>query len=203
MMKVNEVLSEVGLLKGRQEDLNGKLAMMRNENAELWGEVETLRQKHSKQERVVNKLIQFLGTIVQPQGNSLKRKLKPSISMLQLAIEEECSNEKEPKVEFPAEDPPSQEARDEIAGDEVSKRQWNASNNNICGTSYPIIPDFQTPTIRPVLQRQITKEDFDVDVSTMETDLDSLKNIIAGQITLDMDTVASLFDSSVDSIPNM
>ena len=102
MMKVNEVLSEVGLLKGRQEDLNGKLAMMRNENAELWGEVETLRQKHSKQERVVNKLIQFLGTMVQPQGNTLKRKLKPSISMLQLAIEEECSNEKEPKVEFPA-----------------------------------------------------------------------------------------------------
>ena len=48
MMKVNEVLSEVGLLKGRQEDLNGKLAMMRNENAELWGEVENLRQKHSK-----------------------------------------------------------------------------------------------------------------------------------------------------------
>ena len=53
MTKVSEVLSEVGLLKGRQEDLNGKLAMMRNENAELWGEVETLRQKHSKQERVV------------------------------------------------------------------------------------------------------------------------------------------------------
>ena len=30
-MKVSEVLSEVGLLKGIQEDLNGKLAMMRNE----------------------------------------------------------------------------------------------------------------------------------------------------------------------------
>ena len=221
MKKVNEVLSEVGLLKGRQEDLNGKLTMMRNENAELWGEVESLRQKHSKQERVVNKLIQFLGTMVQPQGNTLKRKLKPSISMLQLAIEEECSNEKEPKVEFPAEDPPIQEARDENAGDEVSKRQystttehqritetpaerqWNTRENKMCGTSYQLIPDFQTPTIRPVLQRQITKEDFDVDVSTIETELDSLKNIIASQITLDMDTVASLFDGSVDNIPKM
>ena len=73
----------------------------------------------------------------------------------------------------------------------------------MCGTSYQLIPDFQTPTIRPVLQRQITKEDFDVDVSTIETELDSLKNIIASQITLDMDTVASLFDGSVDNIPNM
>ena len=220
-MKVSEVLSEVGLLKGIQEDLNGKLAMMRNENAELWGEVENLRQKHSKQERVVNKLIQFLGTMVQPQGNSLKRKLKPSISMLQLAIEEECSNEKEPKVEFPAEDPPSQEARNEKAGYEVSKsqtsltkenqrltethveNQWNTPDTRNCGSSYPLIPDFQTPTIRPVLQRQITKEDFDVDVSTMESELDSLKNIIGGEITLDMDTVASLFDGSVNNLPSM
>ena len=208
------------MLKGRQEDLNGKLTMMRNENAELWGEVENLRQKHSKQERVVNKLIQFLGTMVQPQGNTLKRKLKPSISMLQLAIEEECSNEKEPKVEFPAEDPHIHD-ENENAGYEVSKshystttehqiiteppveRQWNTTDNKACGSSYPIIPDFQTPTIRPVLQRQITKEDFYVDVSTMETELDSLKNIIAGEITLDMDTVTSLFEASVDIIPQM
>ena len=221
MTKVSEVLSEVGLLKGRQEDLNGKLAMMRNENAELWGEVENLRQKHSKQERVVNKLIQFLGTMVQPQGNSLKRKLKPSISMLQLAIEEECSNEKEPKIEFPAEDTPIQEATYKNAGYEVSKsqnsfskehqgitephveRQWNTTGQKDFASSYSIIPEFQTPTIRPVLQRQITKEDFDVDVSTMESELDSLKNIIGGEITLDMDTVASLFDTSVENIPNM
>ena len=226
-MKVNEVLSEVGILKGRQEDLNGKLAVMRNENAELWQEVENLRQKHCKQERVVNKLIQFLGNMVQPQGNSLKRKLKPSISMLQLAIEEEYSNEKEPKIEFPADEPIIQEVKEENTAvnswnslnQEQSKvseaaveRPWSFPTNKqpirtefqpIRTEFQPIRTEFQTPTTRPVLQRQITKEDFDVDVLTMQSELDSLKDVIAGQITLDMDTVASLFDGSVDTIPAM
>merc|ERR1719430_1482504 len=177
--KVNEVLSEVGILKGRQEDLNGKLAVMRNENAELWQEVENLRQKHSKQERVVNKLIQFLGSMVQPQGNSLKRKLKPSISMLQLAIDEEYSNEKEPKIEFPADEPLIQEVKEDNTGvnsqnnliteqpkvsEAAVERPWifPEQKQPIRTEFQPIITEFQTPTTRPVLQRQITKEDFDV-----------------------------------------
>ena len=227
LLKVNEVLSEVGILKGRQEDLNGKLAVMRNENAELWQEVENLRQKHSKQERVVNKLIQFLGSMVQPQGNSLKRKLKPSISMLQLAIDEEYSNEKEPKIEFPADEPIIQEVKEENTAvnsqnnvhqeqqqitEPAVERPWSFPEHKqpirtefqpIRTDFQPIRTEFQTPTTRPVLQRQITKEDFDVDVLTMQTELDSLKDVIAGQITLDMDTVASLFDGSVDTIPAM
>ena len=214
ILQVNEVLSEVGLLKGRQEDLNGKLASMRNENTALWQEVENLRQKHSKQERVVNKLIQFLGTMVQPQGNGLKRKLKPSISMLQLAIEEECSSEKEPKVEFPAEDPPPYEIKDEHAGYNAANNWYSSAQGNSTVTEVSadtrwntsanknsLTAEFSTPTIRPVLQRQITKEDFDVDVLSMQTELDSIKDVIAGQMTLDMETVHSLFDSSVETLP--
>ena len=248
LLKVNEVLSEVGMLKGRQEDLNGKLAVMRNENAELWQEVENLRQKHCKQERVVNKLIQFLGNMVQPQGNTLKRKLKPSISMLQLAIDEEYSNEKEPKIEFPADEPLIQEVKEENTvvniqnslnqeqsrvSEAAVERPWSFPTNKqpirtefqpirtelqpirtefqpirtelqpIRTELQPMRTEFQTLTTRPVLQRQITKEDFDVDVLTMQSELDSLKDVIAGQITLDMDTVASLFDGSVDTIPAM
>merc|ERR1719483_1716703 len=134
--------------------------------------------------------------------------------MLQLAIEEEYSSEKEPKVEFPAEDPPPYEIKDEHAGynaannwyssaqgnstvTEVSAdTRWNTSANNNSLTA-----DFSTPTIRPVLQRQITKEDFDVDVLSMQTELDSIKDVIAGQMTLDMETVHSLFDSSVETLP--
>ena len=113
--KVTEVLSEVGMLKNRQEDLDEKLTYMRNENSELWKEVENLRQKHERQQRIVNKLIQFLGAMVQgqsPNGIGMKRKLKPSLSMImagELAIEEEHSGHKEPKVEFPAEEPERQE----------------------------------------------------------------------------------------------
>ena len=109
--KVSEVFTEVGMLKNRQEDLDEKLQYMRHENSELWKEVENLRDKHSRQQRIVNKLIQFLGAMVQtpqtPNGIGHKRKLQPSLSMIQLAIEgeEEASNAKEPKVEYPVDIP--------------------------------------------------------------------------------------------------
>ena len=118
--KVTEVLSDVSILKNRQEDLDEKLQYMRNENSELWKEVENLRTKHERQQRIVNKLIQFLGAMVQgqsPNGIGMKRKLKPSLSMIQnvLAIEgeDECSNQKEPKIEFPADEPIIQEVTDD------------------------------------------------------------------------------------------
>ena len=83
--RVSEVFSEVGMLKTRQEDLDEKLQYMRHENSELWKEVENLRDKHNRQSRIVNKLIQFLGAMVQspsPNGIGHKRKLKPSLSMV-------------------------------------------------------------------------------------------------------------------------
>ena len=41
--QVNEVLSEVSLIKDRQEDLDGKLDTMKNENEALWREVGFLK----------------------------------------------------------------------------------------------------------------------------------------------------------------
>ena len=38
-MQVNEVLTEVSLIKDRQEDIDGKLDTMKNENEALWREV--------------------------------------------------------------------------------------------------------------------------------------------------------------------
>ena len=64
---MNEVLSEVSQIKDRQEDLDSKLDTMRNENEALWREVLGLRQKHSQQQKIVNKLIQFLVALVQPR----------------------------------------------------------------------------------------------------------------------------------------
>ena len=37
--QVNEVLTEVSVIKNRQEDLDGKLELMKNENEALWREV--------------------------------------------------------------------------------------------------------------------------------------------------------------------
>ncbi|XP_025266254.1 heat shock factor protein 1 isoform X2 [Camponotus floridanus] len=75
---MNKVLSEVRSMKGRQESLDTKLGAIKHENEALWREIAMLRQKHLKQQQIVNKLIQFLITLVQPSsragGLSVKRR---------------------------------------------------------------------------------------------------------------------------------
>ena len=95
--KINSVMNEVTHIKDKQEDMDGKLDTMKTENEALWREVVSLRQKHLSQQKIVNKLIQFLVSLVsQPrrmQGGitatgsgdlppALKRRFTP-----QLAIE--------------------------------------------------------------------------------------------------------------------
>ncbi|XP_049810176.1 heat shock factor protein isoform X4 [Schistocerca nitens] len=66
---VNKVLNEVKNMKGRQDTLDSQLAAMKRENEVLWREVAVLRQKHMKQQQIVNKLIQFLVSMVQSSRN--------------------------------------------------------------------------------------------------------------------------------------
>lgn len=66
-----KVLVDVKTLRGRQESVDNQLANMKHENAALWRELALLRQKHLKQQRIVNKLIHFLVTIVQPSRSGL------------------------------------------------------------------------------------------------------------------------------------
>ncbi|CAO1420763.1 unnamed protein product [Diamesa serratosioi] len=68
---VNRVLSEVKNMRGRQESLDTRFSAMKQENEALWREVAILRQKHMKQQQIVNKLIQFLVTLVQPSRSGL------------------------------------------------------------------------------------------------------------------------------------
>lgn len=67
---VTKVLSEVKQVKGRQDSLDSRFVSMKQENEALWREMAIFRQKHMKQQQIVNKLIQFLVTIVQPQRGS-------------------------------------------------------------------------------------------------------------------------------------
>lgn len=71
------MLTEVRNMKGRQEDLDSRIGAMKHENEALWRELAMLRQKHMKQQQIVNKLIHFLVTLVQPStgsGLSVKRR---------------------------------------------------------------------------------------------------------------------------------
>ncbi|XP_063155856.1 heat shock factor protein 1 isoform X2 [Candoia aspera] len=62
---MTKLLTDVQMMKGRQESMDSKLIAMKHENEALWREVASLRQKHAQQQKVVNKLIQFLISLVQ------------------------------------------------------------------------------------------------------------------------------------------
>ncbi|XP_060820143.1 heat shock factor protein 1-like isoform X2 [Bombus pascuorum] len=74
---MNKMLTEVRSMRGRQEHLDSRIGAMKRENEALWRELAMLRQKHLKQQQIVNKLIHFLVTLVQPSrsgGLSVKRR---------------------------------------------------------------------------------------------------------------------------------
>ncbi|XP_066530008.1 heat shock factor protein 1-like isoform X2 [Hoplias malabaricus] len=60
---VTKMISDVQQMKGKQESMDSKISSLKHENEALWREVATLRQKHAQQQKVVNKLIQFLVTL--------------------------------------------------------------------------------------------------------------------------------------------
>lgn len=67
---MNKVLLDVKQMKGRQESMDARFSVMKTENETLWREVALLRQKHMKQQQIVNNLIQFLMSLVQPPRSS-------------------------------------------------------------------------------------------------------------------------------------
>jgi len=254
---VNEVLTEVSLIKDRQEDLDGKLDTMKNENEALWREVLSLRQKHTQQQKIVNKLIQFLVALVQPRmGGAMKRRFAP-VPGTQLAIEEGGSGPsapKEPRLDTSdSQGPVIQELGDQdistMTGAELQdflnisqevtvttpeavveqpplRKQANPSSGlkqekdegGLGGSGgqakYRLVdPASVNPALiqqvvkselkRPVLHREISKEDFDLDINSMQKELDNLKDLLSGQITLDTSLVSSLFNAQEEGMPNM
>uniref|UniRef100_A0A3B4BQ71 HSF-type DNA-binding domain-containing protein n=1 Tax=Pygocentrus nattereri TaxID=42514 RepID=A0A3B4BQ71_PYGNA len=60
---MTKMISDVQQMKGKQESMDSKISTLKHENEALWREVASLRQKHAQQQKVVNKLIQFLITL--------------------------------------------------------------------------------------------------------------------------------------------
>jgi len=220
---VNEVLNEVAVLKDRQEDTDNKLDVMRQENEALWQEVLNLRQKHSQQQKIVNKLIHFLVAVVQPRNMSGLKRRFPVVPGPQLMIEDAPTKPaKEAKLDAAAgpviqdvtnTDPlislleanspeilqpptPSVESGDNMKFEGKYRLVDPASVNSALmqGGKVPATTSAVTTSPkRPALQREISKEDFDLDINNMQAELDNLKDLLSGQITLDSSLVSSLF----------
>ena len=70
-----QIIEDVQQVKSSQSEINSSLSDLKRENEDLWREVVSLRQKHSQQQKVVNRLISFLVTLVQGHGMGMKRQL--------------------------------------------------------------------------------------------------------------------------------
>ncbi|XP_008410727.1 heat shock factor protein 4 isoform X3 [Poecilia reticulata] len=75
---LSKLLYEVQLLRTQQDNMECQMQDMKQQNEVLWREVVSLRQNHTQQQKVMNKLIQFLFSQMQsstPSAVGLKRKL--------------------------------------------------------------------------------------------------------------------------------
>ncbi|NXG50408.1 HSF4 protein, partial [Psilopogon haemacephalus] len=74
---LSRLLYEVQILRSQQENMECQVQDMKQQNEVLWREVVSLRQNHSQQQKVINKLIQFLFGQLQsgPGSAGIKRKL--------------------------------------------------------------------------------------------------------------------------------
>ena len=228
--------------------MDSKLDTMKKENEALWREVITLRQKHSNQQKIVNKLIHFLMSYLQTRvhpSNAVKRRYQQPLAIESRGPKEtrydkgaaststdgksndgpiifDVTNTDDlfsntdlniitsplvkpatvdsHKVEIPMSplkqamqvvDPclvnPAISINDSASNSSnMSSLISSLSSNNSLVSS--------TPSGRPKLQREISKEDFDVETMLMQKEIDNLKDILSGQITLDSNIISNLFN---------
>ncbi|KAE9542978.1 hypothetical protein AGLY_002889 [Aphis glycines] len=77
---ISTLLKEVNSVKDKNKMLDSKFTAMKHENECLWRELAVIRQKHMKQQRILNQLIQFLVTLRQPStNNTLCREVKNNV----------------------------------------------------------------------------------------------------------------------------
>ncbi|VVC26978.1 Hypothetical protein CINCED_3A002784 [Cinara cedri] len=77
---ISTLIKEVNTVKDKNKMLDNKFMAMKHENECLWRELAVIRQKHMKQQRILNQLIQFLVTLRQPgSNNTLCREVKNNV----------------------------------------------------------------------------------------------------------------------------
>ncbi|CAH1399091.1 unnamed protein product [Nezara viridula] len=75
---LTKLLLEVQQLHQKQSSFDSRISSMKAENDALWREHSILRQKHQKQQKIVNRLIHFLLSLVhQTRGVNVKRRNMP------------------------------------------------------------------------------------------------------------------------------
>lgn len=85
---VSKVLNDVQDMKGKQDEMTMKLDQIKRENVTLWNELVELRQKHQRQQQIVNKLFQYLMRLMYQNEKLMTNRKR---LMLQDSTEEQSS----------------------------------------------------------------------------------------------------------------
>ncbi|XP_067872008.1 heat shock factor protein 1 isoform X7 [Heterodontus francisci] len=222
---VGKILTDVQIMKGKQENLDSKLLSMKHENEALWREVASLRQKHTQQQKVVNKLIQFLISLVQSNRViGVKRKIP-------LMLNDSSSAHSMPKYNRPYSLEPLQESA------ALTQTSTNFPGNNCYSpdnstSSGPIISDITdlaqcSPSPSPSLNvesliqaqqmsevncvisslsssthpRALIGNDIYNHLDRIDSSLDNLQNLLSGQtFNMESSTLLDLFNPSLSAI---
>ncbi|XP_067872015.1 heat shock factor protein 1 isoform X8 [Heterodontus francisci] len=194
---VGKILTDVQIMKGKQENLDSKLLSMKHENEALWREVASLRQKHTQQQKVVNKLIQFLISLVQSNRViGVKRKIP-------LMLNDSSSAHSMPKYNRPYSLEPLQESA------ALTQTSTNFPGNNCYSpdnstSSGPIISDITdlaqcSPSPSPSLN--VERNDIYNHLDRIDSSLDNLQNLLSGQtFNMESSTLLDLFNPSLSAI---
>ncbi|XP_051871936.1 heat shock factor protein 1 isoform X5 [Pristis pectinata] len=193
---VSKILNDVQIMKGKQENLDAKLMTMKHENEALWREVASLRQKHAQQQKVVNKLIQFLISLVQSNRViGVKRKMP-------LMLNDSSSAHSLPKYSRPFSLEPLQESA------ALTQTCTNFPGNSCYSpdntlSSGPIISDITdlaqcSPSPSPSL---VERNDLYNHLDRIDSSLDNLQNLLSGQsFSMESSTLLDLFSPSLSAV---
>ncbi|XP_069582236.1 heat shock factor protein 2 [Ranitomeya imitator] len=94
---ISKILNSAAKVQVKQDTIDSRLFTLKRENEALWREISELRAKHSQQQQVIRKIVQFIVTLVQNNRLvSLKRKQplllntksSPKATILQTMVKE-------------------------------------------------------------------------------------------------------------------
>jgi len=212
--RVTQLLTEVEYVKNKQADMDGRLAVMRNENDALWGEVMNLRLKYSQQQKTVNKLIHFLSAMVQPNG---RKRVFPEVGVGigQVALEDRRLGVK--KIKLGEDNSMGQDMGENVSLQEVlgGKYQQEGGSDILLqevvqedppenGGHVSVIVDSDID-MQTVLNNEQTSsntrlltEEFNIDMNNIETGLDIENEYLSGHVTVNPNFEPNMFSKDGD-----
>ncbi|ROT67637.1 heat shock factor 1 [Penaeus vannamei] len=211
---VSKLLSDVRDMKRDQDSMSTKLLGLKRENEALWREYASMRQKFSKQQQIIEKLIHFLIAMVKSPSKTLAPKRK--FGHLALEGGEDATAKLNNLTQFtqgPAMDVVSgstsgiggaqiHEVTDVIDSEdpEMITNIFTVSEENESGVEQ--VPLLQTTTSRA--PEDLAEQDLQNHVDDMQTTIDSLQDLLSsGTFNVDPSMLLTMFNTDDNYIPEL